>query len=84
MEAIRSFLAGRTMGEAVCDERRATVGLLKDHGLASAIRATAGSNSFEDYYRMRGALLAGGLHRVRLNGGRGIEPLNVNERSRSR
>jgi hypothetical protein len=39
-------------------------------GLALAQGAVS---SFNDFFKMRGAMLAGGLHRVRLTGGRGID-----------
>jgi hypothetical protein len=49
--------------------------VLVEHDLKTASRAlTAGTpTAFFDFMTMRGAMLAGGLHRVRLNGGRGID-----------
>lgn len=72
----RSFLGGRTMGDAVEDERRETIATLQAHGLEFAAFSMGGqrSSSFDDFMKTRGALLAGGLHRVRLKGGRGLAP----------
>lgn len=71
----RSFLAGRSMGVAVCTEREETVSLLIIHRLELAAHATriSATSSYSDFYTMRGAMLAGGLHCVRLRGGRGID-----------
>jgi len=68
----RSFLLGRTMGEAVKAERELVVTQLLTLGLSAAAKATRENCSFNDYFRMRGLMLAGGLHAVRLRGGRSI------------
>lgn len=72
----RSFLAGRMMGEVVEDERRESIATLQQHGLEFAAFAMGErrSSSFQDFMRTRGAMLAGGIHRVRLKGGRGLCP----------
>jgi hypothetical protein len=64
----RSFLAGRDSGQAVADDRKETLELLAAHGRIGAFCALANgrSSGFSDFIKMRGALLAGGLHRVRL------------------
>jgi hypothetical protein len=71
----RSFLLGRDAGEAVTEAQRETLVVLVEHDLKKAALAlTAGTpTAFFDFMTMRGAMLAGGLHRVRLNGGRGID-----------
>jgi hypothetical protein len=69
----RSFLLGRTADEAIADEKRETLDLLAQHDLFYAAFALARNGAFHDYFMMRGAMLAGGLHRVRLTGGRGID-----------
>lgn len=58
---------------AVMQEREGTVSMLVLRGLAKAAQATRASRNFHDFMKMRGAMLAGGLHCVRLRGGRGIE-----------
>lgn len=58
---------------AVMEERECTVSMLVTRGLAKAAQATRASRNFHDFMKMRGAMLAGGLHCVRLRGGRGIE-----------
>ena len=72
-EPQRSFLAGRTAGDVVTLERQETRELLAKHGRVFALCALRGSRSgtFADYMMMRGAMLAGGVHRVRQNSGRG-------------
>jgi hypothetical protein len=70
----RSFLGGRSMGEAVIEAREEVSLLLAQRKLHGAVVATNRSSSFQDFMTMRGAMLAGGLHCVRLRGGRGIEP----------
>lgn len=72
-EPVRSFLEGRTMGEAVARDRELVVSELLQLGLNHAARATQQTQSFHDFYLMRGAMLAGGLHTVRRRGGRGID-----------
>lgn len=67
-----SFLRGRDAGQAVVDERNIIADILEWHGLKSAARATRNGSSFNDFMTSRGAMLAGGLHLVRLRGGRGI------------
>lgn len=63
----RTFLAGRTAGDAVTQERQETRELLAKHGRVMALCALRGSRSstFGDYMVMRGAMLAGGVHRLR-------------------
>jgi len=70
----RSFLAGRTAGEVVTIERQEVRELLAKHGRVHALCALRGSRSstFSDFMMMRGAMLAGGVHRVRKNSGRGL------------
>lgn len=58
---------------AIEEARDAAVSDLLQHGLRQAARALRKSGSFRDFFAMRGALLAGGVHCVRLRGGRGIE-----------
>jgi hypothetical protein len=52
-----------------------TLVVLVEHDLkkAAARSPPAPPTAFFDFMTMRGAMLAGGLHRVRLNGGRGID-----------
>jgi hypothetical protein len=71
---LRSFLEGRDAGQAVMQERELVVSQLLVLGLAHAAAATRATShsSFHDFYTMRGLMLAGGLHRVRLYGGRSI------------
>jgi hypothetical protein len=71
----RSFLGGRSMGEAVIEARQEVSLLLAQRRLHGAVVATNRSSSFNDFMSMRGAMLAGGVHCVRLRGGRGIEPM---------
>lgn len=71
----RSFLLGRAAGDAVSQEQRETLDLLAEHdlfvsGLALA-RGTAAA--YNDFMIMRSWMRAGGQHRVRLYGGRGID-----------
>lgn len=56
------------------DDRRELVELLARHGRITSIAAiNRGQGApYSDFMKMRGALLAGGLHRVRLYGGRGL------------
>lgn len=70
-----SFLLGRSMGDAVAEERSLVVSTLIEHNLVQAANATNAqkNGSFRDFFSMRGFMLAGGLHRVRKNGGRGID-----------
>lgn len=72
----KSFLRGRSMGEAISTERRATIRQLQQHGLETAAFAMGEqrSDSFSDWLFMRSAILAGGIHTVRLRGGRSIDP----------
>lgn len=70
----RSFLGGRSMGDAVKEAREEVSLLLAQQRLFGAVMATSHSSSFNDFMKMRGAMLAGGLHCVRLRGGRGIDP----------
>jgi hypothetical protein len=74
-EVRRSFLLGRNAGSAVADERRLTFELLAQHErVVAALTLTHSARSaFNDYLKMRSAMLAGGLHRVRLNGGRNLD-----------
>lgn len=69
----RSFLLGRSMGEAVKEERDDATLLLAKRRLYCASLATHRSESYHDFMAMRGAMLAGGFHRVRLTGGRSID-----------
>jgi hypothetical protein len=69
----RSFLGGRSMGDAVVQEREETVSMLVAHGFKYAPLAMRRAQSWTDFERARGMMLAGGLHRVRLTGGRGID-----------
>jgi hypothetical protein len=69
----RSFLLGRSMGDAVMQEREETVSMLIGRGLHTAALATRTSGSFGDFFKMRGFFLAGGLRVVRVRGGRGID-----------
>lgn len=71
----RSFLRGRDAGQAVTQAQRETLVVLEEHNrVRAAIALTAGTPAaFFDFMAMRGAMLAGGLHRVRLDGGRGID-----------
>ncbi len=71
----RSFLAGRTMGEAVFCERQTTAVMLGSHGRWQASHAltAAGNRPFWEFIEMRNRMLAGGFHRVRLTGGRSID-----------
>jgi hypothetical protein len=71
----RSFLLGRTAGEVVVIDRIIVADILEWHGskgLKTAAAATRANNGFNDFMTSRGAMLAGGLHLVRLRGGRGI------------
>lgn len=68
----RSFLRGRDAGAVVVAERTIVADILDGQGLKQAAAATRKANSFNDFMTMRGAMLAGGLHRVRLRGGRGL------------
>ena len=70
----RSFLGGRSMGDAVKAARDETRLLLIQQKLYMAAAAAHQSRSFNDFMKMRGAMLAWGLHCVRLRGGRGIDP----------
>lgn len=71
-----SFLGGRDAGQAVDEERELVTLTLIKSGLVQAAQASSATKSqsanFWDFYKMRGAMLAGGLHRVRLRGGRNI------------
>lgn len=71
----RSFLAGRDPGKAVADDRRETFELLAKHGRLSASMALANARNagFHDYFTMRGAMLAGGLHALRRRGARAFD-----------
>lgn len=71
----RSFLLGATAGEAVTQERNATADLLAKHKRYAAEIALVegGKYAFADFFTMRSLMLAGGLHRVRLTGGRSID-----------
>lgn len=71
----RSFLAGRTMGEAVFGERQQTATLLGSHGRWQAAHAltAAGNRPFFEFMQMRERMLAGGYHRTRLRCGRTID-----------
>lgn len=69
----RSFLRGRTMGDAVIEERTETALLLRKHRLYQAASALVASANFGEYMQVRSAMLAGGFHRVRLTGGRSID-----------
>lgn len=71
-ELTRSFLLGRSMGDAVQEERELVVSQLITLGLTAAADATRKTCSFHDFFTMRGAMLAGGLHAVRLRGGRSL------------
>jgi hypothetical protein len=73
VEIKRSFLGGRTMGEAVCTERTETALMLKERGLRKAAAATVTASSFGEFFKMTGTMRAGGYHRVRLTGGRSID-----------
>jgi hypothetical protein len=71
----RSFLLGRSVGAAVSQEQRDTLDRLAEHDLFVAGLALARGTgaSYNDFMTMRSLMLAGGLHRVRLFGGRGID-----------
>ena len=71
----RSFLLGRTAGEAVCEERRATLELLAQHGrLAAQLALQKGaSTARHEYETARSVLYAGGFRLLRLHGGRSID-----------
>ena len=69
----RSFLLGRTMGDAVVQEREETVSMLIVRGFVHAPAATRQPGSFSDFIRMRSLMYAGGFHCVRLTGGRSID-----------
>lgn len=71
----RSFLGGRTMGEAVHAEREETKVVLGSHGRWNASHAltAAGNRPFFEFMQMRARMLAGGFHRVRLNGGKTLD-----------
>ena len=69
----RSFLLGRSPGEAVETERGETIRLLLEHHRPQAAHATSHSSSFKDYMLMRERMYAGGIHAVRLHGGRTID-----------
>ena len=58
----RSFLAGRSMGEAVYAERKATRVLLASHGLYMAMRAldVAAERSFLEFIAIRKRVLERG------------------------
>lgn len=77
VQLVRSFLLGRSMGDAVLAERREALDTLASHDLFYAARAlTDPANAraaFNDWMKMRGVMLAGGLHRVRLTNGRSID-----------
>ncbi len=70
----RSFLLGRTPGDAVCAEQRDTLDRLAEHDrIAAGVALARGARSaYNDFMNMRSLMLAGGLHCVRLRGGRGI------------
>lgn len=65
----------QTRQDLIEDARRAVFDDLTSHDLfLAALALTQGAvPAFNDFMKMRGALLAGGLHRVRLKGGRGID-----------
>lgn len=71
----RSFLAGRDAGAAVTLERLETRALLVQHQRWTAAEAILDktNSAFWDYMKIRGALLAGGPRRIRLNGGRNLD-----------
>jgi hypothetical protein len=72
---LRSFLLGRTSGQAVVEERRQTLDLLAEHGrLAAGLALSRGASvARREFEAMRSWLYAGGMHCVRLTGGRSIE-----------
>lgn len=72
----RSFLRGRTAGDAVALERLETRLVLVRFKRWIAAEAILDKRccAFKEFMEMRSAMLAGGLHRVRLRGGRNLEP----------
>lgn len=71
----RSFLLGRSAGDAVTQEQKDTLDMLDKHDLlVSGVALAYGTHvAYSDFMQMRSWLRAGGLHRVRLYGGRGID-----------
>lgn len=61
--------------DAVAKARRETLKDLAAHDrfVAGFALARGAWPAYNDFMTMRGAILAGGLHRVRLTGGRGID-----------
>lgn len=53
----RSFLLGRTMGDAVADEREETISGLIQHGFKFAPLAMRKDRSFVEFYALRSDLL---------------------------
>ena len=69
----RSYLRGRSSGDAVCQEREEVISMLVLRGLAIAALATRHSPSFKEFFEIRRVMLSGGVRLMRLKNGRALE-----------
>jgi hypothetical protein len=70
----RSYLLGRSSGDAVAQEREEVASMLIMQGLVNAAHALRHKpRSFQEFFEIRRVILSGGPRLMRLKNGRAIE-----------